>query len=115
MSSPLDQNQQSLLESLASTLSPTQAIWVSGYTAGLAGIGASSAPVAAASTSQNITVLYGTESGNCEMLAEKVSKAAKKQGHKAKLVNMAEMDSKTQRLFRDQDFNELVSEITGIN
>jgi type II secretory pathway pseudopilin PulG len=32
-----------------------------------------------------------------------------------KLVNMAEMDSKTQRLFQDQDFNELVSEITGIN
>ncbi len=88
MSSPLDQNQQSLLESLASTLSPTQAIWVSGYTAALGG-GGGSAPAA-----KNITVLYGTESGNCEMLAEKVVKAAKKNGHKGKLTNMADISAK---------------------
>lgn len=30
-------------------------------------------------------------------------------------VNMAMMDNKTQELFRERDFNELVSEITGIN
>jgi len=89
MSSPLDQNQQSLLESLASTLSPTQAIWVSGYTAALGGSAGSSAPA-----TKNITVLYGTESGNSEMLAEKVAKAAKKKGHKAKLTNMADISAK---------------------
>lgn len=89
MSSPLDQNQQSLLESLASTLSPTQAIWVSGYTAALGGSAGSAAPA-----SKNITVLYGTESGNCEMLAEKVVKAAKKNGHKGKLTNMADISAK---------------------
>lgn len=88
MSSPLDQNQQSLLESLASTLNPTQAIWVSGYTAALGG-GASAAPA-----SKNITVLYGTESGNSEMLADKLTKAAKKKGHKAKLTNMADISPK---------------------
>lgn len=88
MSSPLDQNQQSLLESLAPTLNPTQAIWVSGYTAALAG-GASAAPA-----SKNITVLYGTESGNSEMLADKLTKAAKKKGHKAKLTNMADISPK---------------------
>ena len=88
MSSPLNTDQQSLLESLAATLSPTQAIWVSGYTAALGGA-ASSAPAA-----KNITILYGTESGNCEELAEKVAKAAKKQGHKAKLANMSETSAK---------------------
>lgn len=88
MSSPLDRNQQSLLESLAATLSPTQAIWVSGYTAALGG-GASAAPA-----SKNITVLYGTESGNSEMLADKLTKAAKKKGHKAKLTNMADISPK---------------------
>ena len=89
MSSLLDQNQQALLESLAATLSPTQAIWVSGYTAAL-GAGASSV----APANKNITVLYGTESGNSEMLAEKVVKAAKKNGHKAKLTNMADISAK---------------------
>jgi len=89
MSSPLDKNQQSLLESLASTLSPNQAIWVSGYTAALGGSAGSAAPA-----SKNITVLYGTESGNCEMLAEKVVKAAKKNGHKGKLTNMADISAK---------------------
>ncbi|MGJ8655978.1 MAG: diflavin oxidoreductase [Akkermansiaceae bacterium] len=88
MSSLLDQNQQALLESLAATLSPTQAIWVSGYTAAL-GAGTSAAPA-----TKNITVLYGTESGNSEMLADKVFKAAKKQGHKAKLTNMSEISAK---------------------
>ncbi len=90
MSSPLDQNQQALLESLAATLNPTQAIWVSGYAAAL-GNGASSG---ASSTSKNITVLYGTESGNSEMLADKLTKAAKKKGHKAKLTNMADIAAK---------------------
>lgn len=92
MSSLLDQNQQALLESLAATLSPSQAIWVSGYTAAL-GRSATSAVTPALAT-KNITVLYGTESGNCEMLAEKISKAAKKQGHKAKLTNMSEISAK---------------------
>jgi len=97
MSSLLDQNQQALLESLAATLNPAQAVWVSGYAAAL-GRAASSAVApaiaAAAPATKNITVLYGTESGNCEMLAEKVSKAAKKKGHKAKLTNMSEMSAK---------------------
>jgi len=87
MSSPLDQNQQALLESLTATLNPTQAIWVSGYTAALGG-------GAGASASKNITVLYGTESGNSEMLADKLAKAAKKKGHKAKLTNMADITAK---------------------
>ena len=90
MSSPLDQNQYSLLESLANTLTPTQAIWVSGYTAAL-GRGASTATAPA---NKNITVLYGTESGNSEMLADKFVKAAKKKGHKAKLTNMADISPK---------------------
>ena len=91
MSSPLNANQQALLESLAGTLSPTQAIWVSGYTAALGGA-AGAAPAA-----KNITVLYGTESGNCEMLGEKVAKAAKKKGHKAKLTNMADISASVMR------------------
>ena len=92
MSSLLDQNQQALLESLAATLTPAQALWVSGYTAALGRTATSTA--ASAPAAKNITVLYGTESGNCEMLAEKVSKAAKKKGHKAKLTNMSEISAK---------------------
>jgi len=95
MSSVLDQNQLSLLESLAATLNPAQAIWVSGYTAALgSSIGLTAAPPAATPAGKNITVLYGTESGNSEMLAEKVTKSAKKHGHKAKLVNMADIAAK---------------------
>ncbi len=91
MSSPLDRNQQALLESLAATLSPNQAIWVSGYTAAL---GSSAVPSSSASSAKNITVLFGTESGNSEMLADKLSKAAKKQGHKVSLTNMADLSAK---------------------
>lgn len=94
MSTPLDKNQQSVLESLASSLSPTQAIWVSGYTAALGRDAGVTAGASSTHSARNITVLYGTESGNCEMLAEKVVKSAKKHGHKGKLTNMADISAK---------------------
>ena len=83
--SPLTPEQSTLFQELISTLTPVQLSWVSGYTAALSGGAA-----APASATKNITILYGTESGNSEELADKLAKSAKKKGHKVALCNMSE-------------------------
>ena len=84
---PLDDAQKSQLGLALSTLNPQQTAWVSGFLAGSQGVASAASVVA---SDRKLTVLYGTESGNCEELAEKVSKAGKQKGFKASMVNMSE-------------------------
>ncbi|NWK57363.1 assimilatory sulfite reductase (NADPH) flavoprotein subunit [Verrucomicrobiaceae bacterium N1E253] len=90
---PLDEVQKQQLGVALATLSPEQVAWVSGYMAGLQAspqaATALTAPVAPAAD-RLLTVLYGTESGNSEELAEQLLKAAKQKGFKAKVTNMAD-------------------------
>lgn len=91
--SPLSPDQQQIANQLAATLSPEQANWLSGFYAGIAHTGS---PVAAAPVAKTeLTVLYGSESGNAEKLSGDVAKAANKQGFKAKVVNMADAKAAT--------------------
>ncbi len=60
-------------------------MWLSGYLAGL------SASPSGGSGSASLTVLYGTESGNSEALADQTVKAAKKRGVKATMKNLADL------------------------
>ncbi len=83
---PFSPEQKNALSQLIPTFSPQQSAWLSGYLA-------SAAPAAAPAASKGsapLTILYGTESGNAEMLADKTLKSAKKQGFKPKMVNMSE-------------------------
>jgi sulfite reductase (NADPH) flavoprotein alpha-component len=72
--------QSASLSALISGFSSEQRTWLSGFLAGC-----SSQPAAAPST---LTVVYGTESGNCEELADRTIKAAKKKGVKAVMKNL---------------------------
>jgi sulfite reductase (NADPH) flavoprotein alpha-component len=49
------------------------------------------APAAAPVSAGKLTVLYGTESGNSEVLADRAVKAAKKRGFQAVMKNMSEI------------------------
>ena len=83
---PFSPEQKSALSQLIPSFSSQQSAWLSGFLASATG------PVAptTAKGSVPLTILYGTESGNSEMLADKTAKAAKKQGLKPKMVNMSE-------------------------
>ena len=87
---PFDPNQRSIISALIPTLTPEQKAWLSGFLAASQG-GAVAAPAAA---SKPLTVLYGTESGNCESLADKVAKEAKKKGFKVAMKNLADISVK---------------------
>ncbi|MBK1818131.1 assimilatory sulfite reductase (NADPH) flavoprotein subunit [Luteolibacter yonseiensis] len=86
---PFTSSQRQALDSLLSGLDPVQRGWLSGF---LAASG-SSAPVSSAApvAGGKLTVLYGTESGNSEVLADRAVKAAKKRGFQAVMKNMSEV------------------------
>lgn len=99
--SPFRPEQQQLAEKLVASLSHDQATWFSGYLAGLqsagafggaAFAGAAGTPVGATGEKPKLTVLYGSESGNSEALADQTKKRAEQHGFKAKVVNMADTD-----------------------
>ena len=80
---PFSSEQSASLSALVSGFSPEQSTWLSGFLAGLS-------PELVAAPS-NLTVVYGTESGNCEELADRTVKAAKKKGVKAVMKNLADL------------------------
>ena len=88
---PFSPEQRSALNSLLPSLSQQQTSWLSGYlAASWNSAGAVQPAPPAAKANQPLTVLYGTESGNAEQLADRAVKAAKKKGFKAKMVNMSD-------------------------
>ncbi len=112
----LNAEQWEQINALAATLSPRQALWLSGYFAGvesaraeaaaLAASGVLSAPppapaTAAAPSARTLTILYGSETGNSAALARTAAAKAKALGLEAAVVDMA--DYKPRRLKEEQD------------
>ena len=64
------------LESLLSGLTGEQRQWLGAFLAGVSMAEGAAAPVAA----RSLTILYGSESGNCEALADVTARAARKSG-----------------------------------
>lgn len=91
-SAPLAPERVASLNSLLKGLPADHLLWIEGYISGLrARSGAAALAAAAPVAAPELTVLYGTESGNSESLADLTVKAAKGKGFKAKAVNMADI------------------------
>jgi len=82
---PFNPEQRNALDALISGFDSNQRAWLSGFLASRETTASSSAPVG-----ERIFVLYGTESGNSETLADRVVKEAMKRGFPAIMKNMAE-------------------------
>jgi sulfite reductase (NADPH) flavoprotein alpha-component len=86
---PFTTDQRAALDSLLHGLDPVQRGWLSGFLA--AGASAAFAAPSAKVSAGKLTVLYGTESGNAESLADRTVKDAKKRGFQAVMKNMSEI------------------------
>ncbi|MDQ8202426.1 assimilatory sulfite reductase (NADPH) flavoprotein subunit [Pelagicoccus sp. SDUM812003] len=92
---PFAPEQIAALNALLGSANAQQAAWLKGFFAGLAagergfGQGAAAAPAAAASSAP-LTILFGSESGNAEGLADRLKESASEIGFAAKVVDMAE-------------------------
>lgn len=91
---PLAPEQIDWLNNFLPSLQTDQLTWLEGFVSGLrAGRGAApaGAQTSAPAAKPQLTVLYGTESGNAENLADQTVKVAAKEGFKAKAVNMSDL------------------------
>ncbi|MCY7751220.1 assimilatory sulfite reductase (NADPH) flavoprotein subunit [Bacillus inaquosorum] len=98
MNSPFNQEQAELLNRLLPTLTESQKIWLSGYlsaqsvsaqeTAGAPA--AVSAAAAAPAVSKEVTVLYGSQTGNAQGLAENAGKQLEQRGFQVTVSSMSD-------------------------
>ena len=78
---PLTPEQLQGLNQILPTLQPEQLLWLEGFISGLrAGQGGAPAASVAPAAKPELTVLYGTESGNTEALADQTAKTANARG-----------------------------------
>jgi len=92
---PFAEEEIDLLNRVVGTASPIQRAWLAGFLAGLdaqQGTVALPQPAAPARPAEPITIVYASESGNCEKLAGDFAKAARKNGLKPAVIDMADLE-----------------------
>lgn len=85
---PLDNEQTKRVQHAISDLSREQLHWVSGYVAGLAEARAV-VPVPAAEPDSALTILYGSQTGNGQGIAESLAQMARDKGFAVRLDSLA--------------------------
>ncbi|MCY8497542.1 assimilatory sulfite reductase (NADPH) flavoprotein subunit [Bacillus atrophaeus] len=99
MNSPFNQEQAELLNRLLPTLTESQKIWLSGYLAAAQSgsvQGTAEAPAAlpagdtAQTISKEVTILYGSQTGNAQGLAENMGKTLEGRGYQVNVSSMSD-------------------------
>ncbi|WP_110640535.1 assimilatory sulfite reductase (NADPH) flavoprotein subunit [Salinicola sp. CPA57] len=98
--SPLSADQAKRVQQALADLDASQRQWLSGYLAGLGAQAAAGTTQAGASqttptASTTLTVLYGSQTGNAEGVAELAAERARAQGFDVTLLSMADASKKT--------------------
>jgi sulfite reductase (NADPH) flavoprotein alpha-component len=92
-SAPFPDDDRTSLDRVLVSASPVQRAWLAGFLAGLdAGAGAAAQPAAPPRAAEPLTILFASESGNAERLAQDAAKLARKAGFKPKVVDFADFD-----------------------
>ena len=96
--SPLNSDQAQRLSELVGDLRNDQLTWLSGYLAGLTAAGAAGAAAAAQDTASTasaeapeVTILFGSQTGNAEEIAQQAARRAEARGFRATLIDMADV------------------------
>ncbi|MEH6993919.1 flavodoxin domain-containing protein, partial [Neobacillus drentensis] len=96
MNSPFNQEQAELLNRLLPTFTESQKVWLSGYLAGAASapiasvIGVPSQQTADVSSSKEVTILYGSQTGNARGLAKKAGTTLEGKGFQVTVSAMSD-------------------------
>lgn len=106
--SPLNAQQAQQLTALIETLTPMQVTWISGYLSGINAHSATgevaapaAAPAAQGGASETLTILYGSQTGNAEDVAEQLKTRAEADGLSVNVVDM--LDYKPKDLKKEQN------------
>jgi sulfite reductase (NADPH) flavoprotein alpha-component len=100
LNSPFNQEQAELLNQLLPTLTESQKVWLSGYLAATQTISVSAAPEAPSAViptvsttkpiSKEVTILYGSQTGNAQGLAGKAAKTLEGNGFQVTVSSMSD-------------------------
>ncbi|URM34956.1 assimilatory sulfite reductase (NADPH) flavoprotein subunit [Cytobacillus firmus] len=98
MNSPFNQEQTELLNRLLPTLSETQSLWLSGYLAAIQSSSLQAAPAveerpaqaAAPAIPKEVTILFGSQTGNAQSLAKKAGKTLEERGFQVTVSAMSD-------------------------
>ncbi|WP_110928708.1 assimilatory sulfite reductase (NADPH) flavoprotein subunit [Bacillus massiliglaciei] len=98
LNSPFNQEQAELLNRLLPSLTESQKIWLSGYLAaspsvsadGTQGSPEASTPAAGKPVSKEVTILFGSQTGNAQGLAENAGKELEGKGYKVTVSSMSD-------------------------
>ncbi|WP_147532821.1 assimilatory sulfite reductase (NADPH) flavoprotein subunit [Bacillus marasmi] len=104
LNSPFNQEQAELLNRILPTLTDSQKVWLSGYLAAsvnttvsatsenvMVGAAQVKSETVAAPVSKEVTVLFGSQTGNAQRVAEKAGKTLESQGFKVTVSSMADI------------------------
>ncbi|TVR10348.1 MAG: sulfite reductase subunit alpha [Salinarimonadaceae bacterium] len=92
---PFDEDALVSLERALAPATPAQRAWLAGFLAGLDAHQAAREPqiAAPARAAAPLTILFASESGNCERLAHDMAKRARKRGFKPKVIDFADLET----------------------
>src|ERR1019366_3073991 len=89
---PFAEEEIDLLNRVVGPANALQRAWLAGFLAGVESVSGQAQPSAPARPAEPLTIIYASESGNCEKLANDLAKAARKNGLKPTLIDMADLD-----------------------
>src|SRR5690625_3932397 len=101
LNSPFDEEQVQLLNQVLPKLSDSQRFWLGGYMSALNGQGSSDGTNVATLerpdnetkvATKEVTILYGSQTGNCQNLAEELTEKLKQQQFDVTLTSMHQFD-----------------------
>ena len=89
---PFAEEEIDLLNRVVGPANAIQRAWLAGFLAGVEAASGQPQPAAPARPAEPLTIVYASESGNCEKLAGELAKAARKNGLKPILIDMADLE-----------------------
>ncbi len=95
---PFHEEEIDLLNRVVGVASPIQRAWLAGFLAGIDAQneqGGALEPAAPPRAAEPINIVYASESGNSEKLANDLAKIARKNGLKPSVIDMADLDAAT--------------------
>ena len=89
---PFAEEEIDLLNRVVGPANALQRAWLAGFLAGVESVTGQAQPAAPARPAEPLTIVYASESGNSEKLANNLAKAARKNGLKPTLIDMADLE-----------------------
>ncbi len=89
---PFSEEDVELLNRVIGPATAVQRAWLAGFLAGVEQAAGTAHPSTAAHSAEPLTIIFASETGNCEKLASDMARQSRKLGFRPTLIDMADLD-----------------------